>query len=64
MKYEIKNKKLNTIYRKSNTKEKKLFNLGQKDSNLRMTGPKPVVLPLDDTPFYFFYNYFTKKNKK
>lgn len=26
-----------------------------KDSNLRMTGPKPVALPLGYTPYVFFF---------
>ncbi|KAH0445512.1 hypothetical protein IEQ34_024650 [Dendrobium chrysotoxum] len=28
--------------------------LGRKDSNLRVTGPKPVALPLGHAPFFFF----------
>ena len=35
-----------------NIHEKFLYSdmLGRKDSNLRMTGPKPVALPLGDAP--------------
>ena len=27
------------------------YDLGRKDSNLRITGPKPVALPLGHAPF-------------
>ena len=30
--------------------------LGWQGSNLRMTGPKPVALPLGDIPVYTYYN--------
>lgn len=29
--------------------------LGRKDSNLRVTGPKPAALPLGHAPFHFYY---------
>ena len=35
--------------------KKKQSNLGRKDSNLRMAGPKPAALPLGDAPFMFMF---------
>ena len=32
------------------------YALGRKDSNLRITGPKPVALPLGHAPFTFILN--------
>lgn len=32
------------------------MDLGRKDSNLRIAGPKPVALPLGDAPFRFLFN--------
>lgn len=32
------------------------IDLGRKDSNLRITGPKPVALPLGHAPFIFIFN--------
>ncbi|KAJ6793545.1 photosystem II protein K [Iris pallida] len=31
-------------------------NLGRKDSNLRVTGPKPIALPLGHAPFRFIFD--------
>ncbi|KAJ6813922.1 ribosomal protein S16 [Iris pallida] len=59
----IKNKGLDHIV--SNIKQKvvkeKNFvsdrdNLGRKDSNLRVTGPKPIALPLGHAPFRFIFD--------
>ena len=38
------------------------LNLGQKDSNLRMAGPKPAALPLGDAPMAFI-KYIVAKEK-
>lgn len=37
------------------------MNLGQKDSNLRIVGPKPIALPHGNAPFIFLFLFDNNK---